>query len=117
VTPTANGWAKLTSLPSKHEADLLAGRLREAGIRARIVKATDDPAGWLRAYGGSGGLFHMYVPVARKRAARQLLVGSRASRSAGVDRSYHRPILIIGRGLLVLAMGSVVAFFLFDALR
>lgn len=113
----ANDWIKLTSLPTKYEADLLAGRLRQAGIRPRIVKATDDPAGWLKAWGGSGGHVEMYVPASDKSAARDVLGESRASASSNDARSYHHRIQVIGRGLILLAIGSIVVALLAEALR
>lgn len=116
-TPKPDEWTKLTSVSSKYQADLLAGRLRQAGMDAGITKATNDPAGWLTAYRSSAGLFDLYVPAAEHSAARQLLVELGPSEPRPVDRSSHRSIRLIGRGLLALVMVSVVALFLFDALN
>jgi hypothetical protein len=110
-------WTKLTSLPSKYEADLLAGRLRQQGIRSRIVKSRDDPAGWLKAYGDSSGFFDMYVPAAERNAARRLLIESSSPRSSRVLHPNHRFIHLIGRALLVLSMLSIVVVFLVNVLK
>ena len=96
MTRKPHEWTKVTSLASKHEADLLAGRLKAAGIRTRITKATDDPAGWLKAYGGSfGGSFGVHVPAAKAGAARAILAETGSSRPrSGGDRQAHRGVLV-----------------------
>lgn len=110
----AGGWSKLTSLP-QHEADLLAGRLKAAGIRSKMVKATDDPAGWLKAF-GPGGRFDMYVRASDKGAARKVLAEGGGGGSRSSDRSHHRAIKLIGRALLALALGAAVVALLFEPL-
>lgn len=117
VAAPADEWTKLTSVPSKYEANLLAGSLREAGIPSRIVKATTDPSGWLKAYGTSHGVFNMYVPATKRRVARHLLLELGSSESPHADRSYHGLIRLIGRGLLALVMGLFVAMLVLEALN
>jgi hypothetical protein len=65
--PLPDEWTKLTSLTSKYEADLLAGRLQEEGIPTQTAKAPGNPAAWLTAFGNPRGLFDVYVPAAEKR--------------------------------------------------
>ncbi|HYP23804.1 MAG TPA: DUF2007 domain-containing protein, partial [Actinomycetota bacterium] len=46
-----SGWVRLLRAPNDIEAHLLAGRLNEAGVEARIVRETGAPSAWL--YGAS----------------------------------------------------------------
>lgn len=114
-SPMADDWTKLTSLPTRHEANLLAGRLRQAGIRSQVMKATDDSAGWLKAFGTDSGLFHIYVPAAKAGAAKQKLVGSTSSKP-GRARSDRRAVQVVGRVLIFLALVGVVVALAWDIL-
>lgn len=113
----ADEWTKLTSLPGKYEADLLVGRLKEAGIQARTGKSPKDPAGWLTAYGSSGGPFDVYVPAAKTGVARQLLVESSPSGHPSEGRLYHRLVQVVGRGLILAGILALIATLLLQALR
>jgi hypothetical protein len=113
--PVAEEWTKLTSLPSKYEADLLAGRLQEEGIPTQTTKAPGDSAAWLNAYGDPRGLFEVHVPAAKKGDAGQLLRELSSSEQATIDRSFHRPIQLVGRGLLLVALIGLIAAFVRSA--
>lgn len=110
-------WTKLTSLSSAYEADLLAGRLRKAGIRARTTRSPDAPAAWLSAVGNPSGPIDVYVPVTEAKAARQLLRDVNSSTHTRSGTSSHRNIQLVGRGLIAISLIAVVGAVLFEALR
>lgn len=110
-------WTKLTTLHTTYEADLFAGRLQQAGIKARTAKAPDRPAAFLTAYGNTGGPIEVFVPVDEAVAARKLLDSLSSSEHAPPRRSSHRTVQLVGRGLLIVSLVGVVAALLSAALR
>lgn len=110
-------WTKLTSLPSKAEADLFAGRLRAEGIRSRINKVDRGPAGWLSAYGNPVGPVDIYVPIDDASAARKILAEVGPSHRGPGIHSSHRTLQLVGRGLLAIAILAIVITLLSAALR
>ena len=117
MTQTPTGWTRLTSLSTKHEADLLAGRLRKAGIRSRVTRSSSAPAAWLSAIGNPGGPIEVHVPAKEAKASREILRGVKSPKHAPYGSSRLGAIRSIGRGLIVLALMSVVVLLLFEALR
>ena len=117
MTQTQSGWTRLTSLSTKYEADLLAGRLRKAGIRARITRSPSAPAAWLSAIGNPGGPIEVHVPAKEAKSSREILREVKAPRHAPYGSSRLGAIRSIGRGLIAFALISVVVLLLFQALR
>jgi hypothetical protein len=114
LTPEDEEWTKLTSLP-KYEADLLAGRLKEEGIPAQTSKATNDPAGWLKAYGAFSGPVDVYVAAAKTGAARKLL--ARLNPPEPEERPRRRPIEIIGRILILAVIAALLGALVFGVVE
>lgn len=67
------GWDEVAEAPQIFEAELIAERLREAGIEARVVDQTAHP---LPANVSELGLVRVLVPLARAAEARRLLEGT-----------------------------------------
>lgn len=58
------GWVRLLRAPNDIEGHLLAGRLTEAGVEARLVREKGAPSAWL--YGGSNPWAPITVMVRRR---------------------------------------------------
>ncbi len=59
-----SGWVRLLRAPNDIEGHLLAGRLHEAGVEARIVREKGAPSAWL--YGASKPWAPVVVMVRRR---------------------------------------------------
>ena len=59
-----SGWVRLLRAPNDIEAHLLAGRLGEAGVEARLLRERSAPGAWL--YGGSNPWAPVMVMVRRR---------------------------------------------------
>lgn len=110
-------WTKLTSVSSSYEADLLAGKLRAEGFKARVSRSPEAPGGWLTSIGNQSGPFDVYVPADKAPAARKYLVPQGSSSHPSHTRSHHSTIRSVGRGLIAISLIAVVAAVLFEALR
>ena len=59
-----SGWVRLLRAPNDIEAHLLAGRLGEAGVEARLLREKGAPSAWL--YGGSNSWSPVTVMVRQR---------------------------------------------------
>ena len=73
VTPSAVEWVKLAAVADIYEAELIAGRLAEAGIGSETKKGPDAPGAWLTGSQSSLGPIELYVPSDRVAEARNVL--------------------------------------------
>lgn len=109
-------WTKLTSLPSKHEADLFAGHLEQAGIQVRMNKSSQDSATWLTALGTPAGPVDVYVPSDKVHEAREIPSEVDLSLPASGEGPLHPTFQLTGRVLLAFALIALVLGLLSNAL-
>jgi len=69
--PTHGDWETVLEVPQVYEAELCAGRLREAGIDARVIDQSyrQEPVPLVRAF----SLVRVLVPAASAAEARRIL--------------------------------------------
>lgn len=103
------GSTKLTSVGSAHEAELAAGLLRQAGIRAKLTRNAGTPGAWLTSLGNQSGPVDIYVQADDAQEARKLLRSGDESPKARSGPSRHRTIQLVGRALLALALIALIA--------
>ena len=108
-------WTKLTSANNSYEADLLSGRLEQAGIGSRTTKGVDAPGAWLTGGENPFGPIDVYVPANQIDAARKLLPTA-TEVSADVRPSPPRTMQIVGAILVVLSVVAVLATVFNDVL-
>lgn len=111
------GWTKVTSLPSQQEADLFAGRLRAAGIKAKVKRGSEGALGWLSSTGNAVGPADVYVPADQTSRARRILAESGSAEPGSADRTHQRTILLVGRALLALALAAMGVALVLSALN
>jgi len=65
------GWEMVAEVARDYEADLMAGRLRESGIDARVVDKSfhQEPVPTARAF----AIVRVYVPAGQAEEARRIL--------------------------------------------
>ncbi|HVM36339.1 MAG TPA: DUF2007 domain-containing protein [Actinomycetota bacterium] len=104
-------WTKLASLTNIYEADLLAGRLQEAGIGSQTIKSANAPGAWLTGSENSFGPIDLYVPADRLDAARKLLPAATAPSDRAAERSPRSKMRIVGAVVVTLSLvaGAVAA--------
>ena len=66
-------WAKVISVKDSFQADLLVGRMREAGLDARAEKGADAPGAWLTGSQNPFGPIDILVPRDELESARELV--------------------------------------------
>ena len=66
-------WVKLITATDTYEAELIAGRLEEAGIGSQTKKGSDAPGAWLTGSQNALGPIEVYVPSDRATEAHNLL--------------------------------------------
>jgi hypothetical protein len=66
-----DGWEMVAEVARRYEADLIAGRLRESGIDARVVDKSfrQEPIPSVRSF----AIVRVYVPADRGEEARRIL--------------------------------------------
>jgi hypothetical protein len=104
-------WTKLASLTNTYEADLLAGRLQDAGIGSQLIKSANAPGAWLTGGENSFGPIDLYVPADRLEAARKLLPATPATSDRTAERSPRSKLRVIGAVIVTLSIvaGAVAA--------
>lgn len=75
-----SGWVRLLRAPNDIEGHLLAGRLTEAGVEARLVREKGAPSVWL--YGGSNSWAPVTVMVRQRQLDDARLVLAEVSLAA-----------------------------------
>ena len=110
-------WAKLTSVSSTYEADLLAGRLEDAGIGSRTAKGAGAPGAWLTGSVNPFGPVDVYVSAVDVDAARKLLPTPIASEDSSAADSPRGSIHLVGTVLVVVVVVTVIAAVLADVLN
>ena len=111
-----SGWVRLLRAPNDIEAHLLAGRLGEAGVEARLVREKGAPSVWL--YGGSNTWAPVTVMVRQRQLEDARLVlaevsyqGPPHAPEAAPDRGWRVPVVWWATALTlgVLVTGAALA--------
>jgi hypothetical protein len=71
--PPDRGWEVVAEVAERYEAELMAGRLRSAGIEARVIDKSfrQEPLPSVRSF----AIVRVYVPASRRAEAGRLLDG------------------------------------------
>jgi hypothetical protein len=77
------GWELVAEVARDYEADLMAGRLRESGIDARVVDKSfhQEPVPTARDF----AIVRVYVPAGQAEEARRILDNPGGAESPGTD--------------------------------
>jgi hypothetical protein len=70
---TGVDWVEVVDAHNEPEAELIAGRLREAGIEPQLVPSSHSPGAWLTGSRPQWIPVRIYVPADRADEARRLL--------------------------------------------
>jgi Putative prokaryotic signal transducing protein len=66
-------WVEVVDAHNEPEAELIAGRLREAGIEPQLVASSHSPGAWLTGSRPQWIPVRIYVPADRADEARRLM--------------------------------------------
>ena len=78
---SGDGWEMVAEVARRYEADLIAGRLRESGVDARVVDKSfrQEPLPSVRSF----AIVRVYVPAHQAEEARKILDDPQALEEEG----------------------------------